>query len=94
MKYTGPKVRVNCSVDGCRRGRGCPDDGNDWFFLCPDHWRRVPKWRRAALHRVERLRRKYGDTPKLNRRWSAIWRSLTRTATVAPPSGIMDFVNG
>jgi hypothetical protein len=60
--------------------------------MCADHWGRVPKWRRAVLHRVERLRRRYGYTPKLNRRWSRIWRRLVLEANRCPPRDILNLI--
>lgn len=68
MKIRGRRAtsgwpRVNCCVDGCERGttRIQPSEGwiataaaNDVPYLCPVHWRRVPKWMKARLRRLEK----------------------------------------
>jgi hypothetical protein len=84
MRRKVPKpVRVTCSARACKRYRSHPEPepGLRWVWLCPTHWGRLTLDEKRALRRVDRLRRKLGDTEELMRRWVRIWTALVRRST-------------
>ena len=72
--------RLPCCVPFCRRTtRRRPEDLSDVEWICPDHWRAVPRPERAIL---TRCRRKYARRPTMAS-WRAhrrIWRRRKRRA--------------
>lgn len=77
--------RVPCMVPGCGRSIG-PRPYVKQFghppgsWVCPTHWRLVPRRLKRVKARHERERRKYGFHPReaaYARLWAAIWRSMT-----------------
>ena len=69
--------RIGCQVPGCRRTKA-----GEWpaEWICADHWRAIPRYQRAAFHRVVKKIRRYGLTDALNTRRWRLWCRLKRAA--------------
>jgi hypothetical protein len=84
------KTKTKCAVGHCTRYKSHEphpkrDEGFFWVWVCRDHWRRIPKRKKAVLHRLNRLRKRYGDTEEIMDRWRRTWDRLARMAGELPP---------
>lgn len=73
--------RINCIVDGCRRGMGKATAIKRWgtcdvSLICGVHWNRLTKSEKRVWARIRRLERKLGCN--LGDRSYRIWAALAR----------------
>lgn len=76
--------RIPCEVGRCGRTIGAEryrrqfkHEPGSW--ICPSHWKLVPRGLKRALARHRRERRKYGFYPRdaaHERLWRVVWRLL------------------
>lgn len=82
-------VRAYCK-GGCGRYRTCPDES--WYYICPEHNRRVPKALKRVRTRIRRKIDRYGWTPALGRRWRRCLDAIFRAAATRPPKEIEEWL--
>jgi hypothetical protein len=77
--------RARCRFEGCRRSIAAHPSV---IWICGQHWRLVPKWRKAPYFRLRRLARKLGRwTDEL---WNRHQRLLRRYVQLINAGGELD----
>jgi hypothetical protein len=75
---------------GCGRYRSCPD--STWWWICADHYKRVPKPLKRVLARLNRKIRRYGYTDELRARYVRCLRAMKKAAATRPPKEIEEWL--
>lgn len=76
--------RLPCVAPGCRRTIA----GEHGEWICPVHWRLVPRARKRAWARLRRIMKRYGEDAVQQDRYFRIWDRLKREAgaiILSPP---------
>ena len=78
--------RLSCAVDGCKRTKGLkPVDAAQpvhWVWICCVHWKRLTKAEKRVLHRINRIRRRFGMEAVSHKRFRRVWHALVRRAAL------------
>lgn len=76
-------LAVSCCVPGCTHTRGIRKGEGPWsvreWWVCGDHWRAVPRWRKAIVTRARKRARRLGTDDA----WRAVQRLHRRLRTLA-----------